>query len=281
MHDIFRSLHSHLHVLLNEDLKGTRTEYGFKRTFISLFVQDVETFTSTMFLYVDQLEKKLDKDEFQEDESMNAFWVLNKQCQQFIYLQFSLDYDSRIINKYFSEYTRIEAKEFRDTLLQHMSSVKKSIAEKNIIRDKSSRTEPEKHDTKSRFVNDTHAEDADSKHINDKEPMVEVHLTTEHNVLANEQQHAKQPEFNNEGRVDQDAEQCQVKSPLLDPSPDNKITEFSNQSLESENKFLQQIVAQFQNDFSRMEAHCVNLELKYQNQALKSKQHGYIHILCK
>ncbi|GKE79929.1 hypothetical protein Tco_1549929, partial [Tanacetum coccineum] len=169
-----------------------------------------------MFLYVDQLEKKLDKEEFQEDESMYAFWVLNKQCQKLIYMQFSLDYDSRIINKYFSEYTRIEAKEFRDTLLQHMSFVKKSIAEEKkrhqrqydrrvnkrqmqtqeskvdmgkaldvgLVVTESSGIEPENHDTKSRFVNDTHAKDADSKPINDKEPMVEVHLTAEHNVLA-------------------------------------------------------------------------------------------------
>ncbi|GKD88122.1 hypothetical protein Tco_1363629 [Tanacetum coccineum] len=54
-------------VLSNEDLKGTRIEHGFKWAFISLFGQDVETFTSTMFLYVDQLEKQLNKDEFQED----------------------------------------------------------------------------------------------------------------------------------------------------------------------------------------------------------------------
>ncbi|GJS92530.1 hypothetical protein Tco_0799498 [Tanacetum coccineum] len=41
----FRSLHSHLQVLSNEDPKGTRTEHGFKWAFISLFGQDVETFT--------------------------------------------------------------------------------------------------------------------------------------------------------------------------------------------------------------------------------------------
>nr|GEV39314.1 hypothetical protein [Tanacetum cinerariifolium] len=35
-------------------------------------------------------------------------------------------------------------------------------------------------------------------------------------------------------------------------------------------------VAQLQKDFSRMEAHCVNMELKYQNQALKDGQHGQI-----
>ncbi|GJW53241.1 hypothetical protein Tco_0097326 [Tanacetum coccineum] len=38
----------------------------------------------------------------------------------------------------------------------------------------SSRTKPEKHDTSSRSGNDTHAEDADSKPINEKEPMAKV-----------------------------------------------------------------------------------------------------------
>ncbi|GJW14394.1 hypothetical protein Tco_0018527 [Tanacetum coccineum] len=106
-----------VHGLSNEDLKGTHIEHGFKRAFISLFGQDVETFKSTI-----------------------------------------------------------------------MSSAK----------------------------------DAYSKPINDKEPMAEVHLTVEHNVLANEQQHAKQPEFNNEGMVDQDAEQCQVKNLTEHRSSPNK-----------------------------------------------------------
>ncbi|GKA28008.1 hypothetical protein Tco_0714176 [Tanacetum coccineum] len=80
----FRSLHSHLQFLSKEDLKGTCIEYGFKQAFMSLFGQDDETFTSTMFLNVDQLQKQLDKDEFQEDGSMAAFWVLNRKFQQFI-----------------------------------------------------------------------------------------------------------------------------------------------------------------------------------------------------
>ncbi|GJU43989.1 hypothetical protein Tco_1201255 [Tanacetum coccineum] len=41
-------------------------------------------------------------------------------------------------------------------------------------------------------------------------------------------------------------------------------------------KEMVETVAQFQKDFSRMEAHCIALELKYQNQALKSGQHGQI-----
>ncbi|GJW56114.1 hypothetical protein Tco_0102845 [Tanacetum coccineum] len=43
----FRSLHSHLQVLSKEDLKGTRIEHGFKRAFMSLFGQDVDTFTKS------------------------------------------------------------------------------------------------------------------------------------------------------------------------------------------------------------------------------------------
>ncbi|GJW45284.1 hypothetical protein Tco_0074083 [Tanacetum coccineum] len=126
----FRSLHSHLQVLSKEDLKGTRIKHGFQRAFMSLFGQDDNTFTSTMFLNVYQLQKQLDKDDFQEDGSMAAFWVINRQFQKFIDSQFSLDYDSQMTDKYFVEYTRIEAKNFKDTLLQHMGNVKKSIAER-------------------------------------------------------------------------------------------------------------------------------------------------------
>nr|GEZ03563.1 hypothetical protein [Tanacetum cinerariifolium] len=79
----------------------------------------------------------------------------------------------------------------------------------------SSKTEPEKHDSSSRSRNDTHVVDANIKPVNDKELMAKVQLSAEHNVLANGQPHAEQPEFNDEGRVNQDAEKCHVKSPLL------------------------------------------------------------------
>ncbi|GJQ96867.1 hypothetical protein Tco_0008006 [Tanacetum coccineum] len=126
----FHSLHSHIQVPLKEDFKGTHIEHRFKRAFMSLFGQDDDTFTNTMFLNVDQLQKHLDKDDFQEDGSMAAFWVINRQFQKFIDSQFSLDYDSQMTNKYFVEYTRIEVKHFKDTLLQHMGNVKKSVAER-------------------------------------------------------------------------------------------------------------------------------------------------------
>ncbi|GJV49233.1 hypothetical protein Tco_1439445 [Tanacetum coccineum] len=212
----FRRLHSHLTLLSNNDLKGTRTECGFKRAFATLFGQDVETFTSTMFLNMDQLEKQLDKEEFQEIESMDAFKI----------------------------------PEFHDTLIQHMESVKKSIDKRALhkreydswVNERQMQTTEEK-DTSSRSGNDAHADDADIRPIYDEEPMAEVQTTAKINVFATGQQHTEQPEFNNEGEVDQNAEQCHDTCPLPAKLTDNQTTELSNQSLKSENICLKKTVA--------------------------------------
>ncbi|GKC96796.1 hypothetical protein Tco_1162238 [Tanacetum coccineum] len=49
-----------------------------------------------------------------------------------------------------------------------------------------------------------------------------------------------------------------------------------NSFLESENRCLKKTVAQFKKDFSKLKTHCIALELKCQNQSLKSGQHGQI-----
>ncbi|GJY46005.1 hypothetical protein Tco_0435068 [Tanacetum coccineum] len=56
--------------------------------------------------------------------------------------------------------------------------------------------------------NDAHADDAYIRPIYDEEPMAEVQTTAEINIFATGQQHTEQPEFNNEGKVDQMLEQC-------------------------------------------------------------------------
>ncbi|GKE44273.1 hypothetical protein Tco_1471557 [Tanacetum coccineum] len=160
----FQLLHSHLKSLSNNDLKGTQTEYGFKLAFVTLFGQDVQTFTGTMFFNVDQLEKQLDKEEFQETRSMAAF-----------------------------------------------------------------------RDTSSRLGNDADADDAYIGPIYDEEPMDIVQTNAENNIFATAQQHAEQPEFNNKGKVDQNAEQCHEKRPFIASLADSKTTELSNQSLKYEN----------------------------------------------
>ncbi|GJS18216.1 hypothetical protein Tco_0412688 [Tanacetum coccineum] len=203
-----------------------------------------------MFLNVDQLEKQLDKEEFQEIGSMAAF-------------------------KYFLEYTQLEILEFYDTLIQHMDSVKKSIDERaqhkreydsrvnerqmqtteekvdtsnaldaSLVDTKSSEKELGEQDTSNKSRNDAHADDADIRPIYDEETMAE------------------------------NAEQCHDTRPLPAKLTDHQTNELLNQSLESENICLKKTVAQFQKDFLRMEAHYVNLELKYQNRSLKDGQQG-------
>ncbi|GJW03236.1 hypothetical protein Tco_1562092 [Tanacetum coccineum] len=199
----FRQLHSHLKLFSNNDLKGTQTESEFKRAFATLFGQDVETFTGTMFLNMDQLEKQLDNEEFQEIGSMAAFKVLETQFQMFIKSRIYLDDEYVVMTRnYFLQYTQLEIPEFCDTLIQHMESVKKPIY--------------------------------------DEEPMAEVQTTTEINVFAIGKQHTEPPEFNNEGEVDQNAEQCHDTCPLPAKLTDNQTTKLSNQSLKSENISLKE-----------------------------------------
>ncbi|GJS25720.1 hypothetical protein Tco_0454352 [Tanacetum coccineum] len=279
-----------------------------KRAFATLFGQDLETFTGTMFLYMDQLQKQLDNEEFQEIGSMSAFNVLQTQFQMFIKSRFYLDdeYVDMTRNK-FLQYTRLAIPEFRDTLIQHMESVKKSIGERaqhkmeyerrvnerqiqtteektdtsnaldalaaSSVIIESNGTESKEQDTSSRSGNDAHVNDADIRPIYNEEPMAEVQ-TTDDNVSATGQQHTEQPEFNNEGKVDQNAEQCHDIRPLPAKLTDNMTTKLSDQLLESENVCLKKTVAQFQKYFGKLEAHCINLELQLQmeNNVLKSGQ---------
>nr|GEU47154.1 hypothetical protein [Tanacetum cinerariifolium] len=71
----------------------------------------------------------------------------------------------------------------------------------------SSRTEPKEQDTSSRSRNDAHYYGADIRPIYDEEPMAEVQTTAKIDVFAIGQQHTEQPEFNNEGKVDQNAKE--------------------------------------------------------------------------
>ncbi|GJU14230.1 hypothetical protein Tco_1142196 [Tanacetum coccineum] len=114
---------------------------------------------------------------------------------------------------YFLQYTQLAIPEFRDTLIQHMESVKKSIDERamhkreydtrvnerqlqiqecknqsNTPGDESSRSRNECND-KSNSGDDT-----DIRHSYDTEPMVEVPYTAKYNVFAIVTQHSEQPE---------------------------------------------------------------------------------------
>ncbi|GKF69574.1 hypothetical protein Tco_0202631, partial [Tanacetum coccineum] len=161
-------------------------------------------------------EKQLDKDEFQEIGSMAAFKVLETQFQMFIKSRIYSDDEYVVMTcNYFLQYTQLEIPEFRDTPMQHIKSVKKSIDERalhkreydtrvnerqmqetkgkvdtckalddSLVDKESSGTESKEHDTSSRSGNDAHADDADIRPIYDEEPMTEVQPTAEINVFA-------------------------------------------------------------------------------------------------
>nr|GEX31067.1 hypothetical protein [Tanacetum cinerariifolium] len=167
-----------------------------------------------------QLEKQLANEEIQEIGSMASF--------------------------------KLEIPEFRDTLIQHMDYVKKLIDKRAMLKREYDsrvnerymqtteekvytsttldaslviieyrRTNMEKHDTNSKSGNDVHDDDADIQPIYDEEPMAEIQMTTDENVYATRQQHTKQPEFNNEEEVDQNAKQCHDTCPLPTKLTDN------------------------------------------------------------
>ncbi|GJT04595.1 hypothetical protein Tco_0839057 [Tanacetum coccineum] len=97
----FRLLHSHLKVL---SIKG-----GFERACVALFDQDNQTFTESLLLNLDNLEKQLDREEFQETESIGAFRVLMKQFQTFINFRYCFDeFDCAMIRKSFIAYSETE-----------------------------------------------------------------------------------------------------------------------------------------------------------------------------
>ncbi|GJW62477.1 gag-pol polyprotein [Tanacetum coccineum] len=220
-----------------------------------------------MLLNVDQLQKQLDKDEFQEDGSMTAFWVVNNQFQKFIDSKFTLDYDSQMTDTYFVEYTRIEVQHFRDTLLQHLGNVKKSVAERTRHqRQYERRVNKRQMQTQESKIDTGKALDAD---LVDTES-----IRTDSTVQG--QQHTEQPEIIVEGRVDQYPETCQVKSPMLDSSPDNQTTEYSKQSLEATWSILNETSnkAKIEKEIDVLETMNIELEhsvatLRKENETLK------------
>nr|GEU79610.1 hypothetical protein [Tanacetum cinerariifolium] len=170
------------------------------------------------------------------------------------------EYDSRVNER------QIQTKE-------EMVDTSKAL-DASLVDTESNGTKSRKQNISSNSRNDVDANDADIKLVYDEETMGEIQLTADYNVFATRQQHTKHPKFNNEGEVEQNFEQYHDRRPLPAKLTDNQTAKLSNQSLESENICLKKTIAQFQKDFLRMKAHCVNLELRYQNQGLKEGQHG-------
>nr|GEV65030.1 hypothetical protein [Tanacetum cinerariifolium]GEV70049.1 hypothetical protein [Tanacetum cinerariifolium] len=116
------------------------------------------------------------------------------------HLQFTLDYDSQMTDKYFAEYTGIEVTQVNKRQMQTQKSkidTGKAV-DAGLVVTESSGTESEVQDNSSMSGNDTDADNADIRLIYDEEPMAEVQLTAECNIFAIGQQHTEQPEIINE-----------------------------------------------------------------------------------
>ncbi|GJT66947.1 hypothetical protein Tco_1018427 [Tanacetum coccineum] len=121
-------------------------------------------------------------------------------------------------------------------------------------------------DVCSKSGNDTQAEGPDIRLSNDIKPLHDVQSIVAYNVNANDRQHAEQTKFINEGKVNQDAEQC-LK---------NKTTESLNQTLVSENDCLKKTIAKLQNDFSKLEAQRISFEIALQHKFFESAQRSKV-----
>nr|GEX78490.1 actin-binding, cofilin/tropomyosin type [Tanacetum cinerariifolium] len=190
----FRLLHLHLKALSNNDLKGTWIEGGFKRAFAALFDQDFQSFTDSMFFKLDQLGKQLDKEEFQEIGSFDAFRESNLTKKNFKKLDPLMRLGESILER--AKHKREKHKRVNNRMMQ--SKERKDNSSKALdvalVVTESNETESERHVLSNRSRNDTHTDDVDINSVNDKQPMAEVQLSAKHNILANKQQHSEQSE---------------------------------------------------------------------------------------
>ncbi|GJV74492.1 hypothetical protein Tco_1506076 [Tanacetum coccineum] len=226
----------------------------FKETILKNF-DFIENYMLKTIIHAQMIQKWLDDKKLQiqeckvqEVKAPDAISEDKAQEHCMIYLD-----DEYVVmtRNYFLQYTQLQIPEFHDTLIQHMESVKKSIDERahhkrwydSRVDDRQMQTIEEKVVSEIRENRSQHANDEDIRPIYDEEPMDEVQMTAEINFFATGQQHIEQPKFNNEGEVDQNAEQCHDTCPLPAKLTDNQTTELSNQSLESENIFVRQPTA--------------------------------------
>ncbi|GKC37070.1 hypothetical protein Tco_1049454 [Tanacetum coccineum] len=104
---------------------------------------------------------------------MASVKVLETQFQMFIKSRIYLDDEYVVMTRnYFLQYTQLEIPEFRNTVIQHMESVKKSIDERALHK-----REYDTRDTSSRPGNDAHADEVDIRPIYDEELMAEENKT--------------------------------------------------------------------------------------------------------
>ncbi|GJR68627.1 hypothetical protein Tco_0014692 [Tanacetum coccineum] len=189
----------------------------------------------------------------------------------FIDSQFTWDYDSQMTEKYFVEYTGIEVKQFRETLLLHMGNVKKSLAERtyaSLVVTKCGGTKSDEHITSSSsrtYI--THAVDADIRPVNDEEPFAEVQLTALHNILANEQQHTEQSEPSYDTHLLETIDSNTTPTSTNMCHRGGEIDQdalLKTELLKTKDMVDKEIYNELSKRFLQLEKHCISLEIQIQ-----------------
>ncbi|GJU98338.1 hypothetical protein Tco_1327609 [Tanacetum coccineum] len=299
----FEQLETHLRDLyLNS---SSHAVDAFKPAFHSFFGEEHQTFRLKIIYNLNQLRLQLERE--------NLLKVNPRTCLEALRTQFKEFFASKRINPVQavddrlsvsksswieSENNNALSKLVNETQLQqHESLVTESTTlEANLSMDvnaldvglavtESNEANSYKQDTSSSSgTYTTHVVDAYIIPVNDQVSSAEVHLTAQHNVLANEQQHTDQSEPSYDtyllekvdsnttpdstnmshrgGEIDQDAEQDQVKSPLLKP-------EF----LKTNDMVEKEVYNELSNRFLQLEKHCISLEISMQQKEESFQSH--------
>ncbi|GJT43389.1 hypothetical protein Tco_0952104 [Tanacetum coccineum] len=212
----FRLLHSHLKVL---SIKG-----GFERACVVLLDQDNQTFTESLLLNLGNLEKQLDREEFQETESIE--YTRNR------IQQFSKEGKSRILVKALDaglvvtkSITHAVDADIRPVNDQVPFAEVQLTAQHNVLANEQQHTEQSKPNYDTYLL-----EKVDSNTTSDSTNMC-----------------------HRGGEIDQDAEQYQAKSPLLK-------AEF----LKTNDMVEKEVYNELSNRFLQLEKHCISLEISMQ-----------------
>ncbi|GKB72887.1 hypothetical protein Tco_0934299 [Tanacetum coccineum] len=196
-------------------------EMDIRDAFHQLFEEDERTFRSVLSRNIQNLERQLNKEILHEKDSNFDLRVIKVQFDKFIHSKVlepsnynSYDLETR---RDFKDYTHMEAKTFKETIIQNMNSIEQCIVERTnheqelqnglkskIVSDKEndqglknqSNTSGDESSRSRNECNDksTSGDDTGIRPSYDTEPMVEVPYTAEYNVFAVDTQHSEQSE---------------------------------------------------------------------------------------
>ncbi|GKE61622.1 hypothetical protein Tco_1511989 [Tanacetum coccineum] len=106
----------------------------FQQAFSHLFHTDVRTFKYELSQNMNNLEKKLNNEILHEKDSKSALSVIKVHFDKFIHSEmlksFNYDSNAREARQDFKDYTQMEAKSFKDLIIQHMESLEHCIVER-------------------------------------------------------------------------------------------------------------------------------------------------------